>query len=72
MSLWLVRAGSAGEYESKFLTEKKIFLTWDDLSADLSIINNRQDLCDLLVLSYSDDASATIVKFLWLKLRHEK
>jgi len=55
MSLWLVRAGSAGEYESKFLSEHKIFLTWDGLSADLSKINDRQELYDLLVLTYPDE-----------------
>lgn len=36
MALWLVRAGSAGEYENKFLDESRIYLTWDQLRTDLS------------------------------------
>jgi len=38
MALWLVRAGSNGEYEKKFLDENRIYLTWDGLSRDLSQI----------------------------------
>ena len=30
MSLWLVRAGSHGEFEKKFLEENRVYLTWDD------------------------------------------
>lgn len=33
MSLWLVRAGKYGEHESKFIDEKRIYLTWDELTA---------------------------------------
>ena len=36
MSIWLFRAGRNGEYESRFLEDKRIYLTWDGLNVDLS------------------------------------
>jgi restriction system protein len=33
MSLWLVRAGSYGEHESKFIEDKRVYLTWGELTA---------------------------------------
>lgn len=33
MSLWLVRGGSYGEHEAKFIEESKVFLTWAELAA---------------------------------------
>ena len=38
MSLWLIRAGSHGEFESTFLEEKRVYVTWDNLSHDLTLI----------------------------------
>jgi hypothetical protein len=29
MALWLVRAGKHGEYEEKFFSEGRVYLTWD-------------------------------------------
>ncbi|MCB0032334.1 MAG: restriction endonuclease [Anaerolineales bacterium] len=54
MTLWLTRAGSGGEYESKFLNEGRIYLTWDRLSADLALVPDKQALLDLLVEQYPD------------------
>ena len=48
MALWLVRAGSHGEYEQKFFEENRIFLTWNGLSHDLSGMKNRGQLRTLL------------------------
>lgn len=28
MAVWLVRAGSHGEYESKFISESRVYVTW--------------------------------------------
>ena len=36
MSIWLFRAGSAGEFEDKFLTDKRVYLTWNDLNVEKS------------------------------------
>ena len=35
MSLCLIRAGSLGESESKFLEEGRVYVTWNDLSQNL-------------------------------------
>lgn len=52
MSLWLFRAGSSGEYENKFLTDQKVYLTWDELVIDLMKFNHRQQLVDYLMEEY--------------------
>lgn len=44
MAVWLVRAGSHGEYEQKFLEESRVYLTWDGFARDLSKIVDRQGL----------------------------
>jgi len=36
MSLWLIRAGFHGEFETKFLEENRVYVTWNNLSTDLS------------------------------------
>lgn len=48
MDIWLVRAGSAGQFEQKFIAEKKIYLTWDSLSCDLAVMTERKQLIDVL------------------------
>ena len=46
--LWLFRAGSLGEYENKFLVDKRIYLTWEDLTVDLRSFDERIDLYNYL------------------------
>jgi len=41
MAIWLVRAGKFGEFESKFLNESKIYLTWERSNHDLSLIKSK-------------------------------
>lgn len=48
MSLWLIRAGSHGEYESKFLKENRVYVTWLNLAHDLQKLENRDDLIAIL------------------------
>ena len=55
MALWLVRAGRNGEYEDKFLSEGRIYLTWDGLSEDLAKITDKNKLFDLLNKTYPDN-----------------
>ena len=38
MAVWLVRAGSQGEYEERFLSSSRIYVTWDNLHLDLKKI----------------------------------
>ncbi len=44
MSLWLFRAGKNGEYESKFLSDGRVYLTWEDLNIDLELFKNKDEL----------------------------
>ena len=60
MSLWLVRAGSSGEYENKFLSEGRIYLTWDNLSNDLSQVKDKKELYALLNSIYPDNKPGKI------------
>jgi restriction system protein len=60
MALWLVRAGRAGEYESKFLEEGKIYLTWESLSEDLSKFKEKRNLYDFLLTKYSEEKPAAV------------
>lgn len=36
MAIWLIRAGSHGEYEQKFIQENRVYVTWDDLDVNLA------------------------------------
>jgi restriction system protein len=56
MTLWLVRAGANGEYESKFSEDQQIFLTWDDLRINLAGLKERHELVTLLGNLYPDDS----------------
>lgn len=60
MAIWLFRAGSAGQYERKFLSEKKIFLTWDELKIDLSKFKDKRELFDFLVDFYDNQKKNTV------------
>lgn len=48
MALWLIRAGSHGEFESKFLGEDRVYLTWNDLAEDLSKLKEKAELIPIL------------------------
>lgn len=41
MGIWLFRAGKNGEYEEKFLTDNRIYLTWQDLKINLKEYKDR-------------------------------
>jgi restriction system protein len=55
MTVWLVRAGGQGEYESKFIDEKKLFITWDGLAENLGALPSRDALLEALLRTYPDD-----------------
>jgi restriction system protein len=52
MSLWLVRGGKYGEHESKFLEDNRVYLTWSDLSKDMSAIPDYEGIKKLLTDQY--------------------
>tara|TARA_Y100000589_G_scaffold325729_1_gene364176 strand:- start:4067 stop:5116 length:1050 start_codon:yes stop_codon:yes gene_type:complete len=55
MELWLTRAGSHGEYEQKFLDEGRVYLTWDGLNKNLSLLDSRSALVELLEETYPNE-----------------
>lgn len=55
MELWLTRAGSQGEFEQKFLEEGRIYITWDELNNNLSKLDSRQMLLELLQQVYPNE-----------------
>ena len=60
MSIWLFRAGKNGEFENKFLSDKKIYLTWNDLRVDLSKYGDRSNLLETLQELYAGEKANTI------------
>jgi len=48
MQIWLIRAGKSGQFEQKYLDEGRVYVTWGRLNNDLSVLNERQELVDLL------------------------
>jgi len=60
MSIWLIRAGSHGEYEHKFIQENRVYVTWDDLDVDLARMANRSELTAAMTQRYSEAKPKTI------------
>ncbi|MFC1890857.1 restriction endonuclease [Thermodesulfobacteriota bacterium] len=60
MSIWLIRAGGSGEYESKFLSENRVYVTWDGYSEDLSQFSSQEELRTSLATYYPNEKLGTI------------
>ncbi|MEO0645827.1 MAG: restriction endonuclease [Cyanobacteria bacterium J06650_10] len=60
MSIWLVRAGSSGEYESKFLEESRIYVTWDNLDHNLDRLVSPEQLRGVLSERYPEAKANTL------------
>lgn len=54
MAIWLIRAGSHGEYEQKFIQENRVYVTWDRLESDLAKLKDRKALFDIMIRLYPD------------------
>lgn len=68
MAIWLVRAGSHGEYEQNFIQENRVYVTWDYLSQNLVKLSDREQLFDILAELYPDSKPKRIsnwVSQLW-------
>jgi restriction system protein len=58
MSLWLVRAGKYGEYESKFIDENRVCLTWGELTAsDMTGIPDYEGIKQRVLQAYPGEPS---------------
>ena len=55
MTLWLIRAGSRGEHEQKFLDEGKVYVAWDGLNVDLKALADRQALIQAMEQRYPNE-----------------
>jgi len=63
MSIWLFRAGSAGEFEEKFLKDECVYLTWNDLNVDLRDFSSPSELREFLIKHYDLDKPKTAVNW---------
>jgi restriction system protein len=61
MALWLVRAGSHGEYEKRFLEENRIYLTWEGIDTNLSQFTTKESLRDYLEKIYPNSSKGKII-----------
>ena len=50
MAVWLIRAGSQGQFEQKFTSENRVYLTWDGLNTDLQGLANKDELISALAV----------------------
>lgn len=60
MAIWLVRAGSHGEYEQKFIQENRVYATWDELNLNLAKLSERSELVAAMTQRYPDAKAGRI------------
>jgi len=63
LSVWLIRAGSHGESEQKFIRENKVYVAWDELDIDLVKLTHRQELETALDQRYPEAKHKTILNW---------
>lgn len=63
MAIWLIRAGSHGEYELKFIHENRVYVTWNDLDLDLVKISHRAALTEAMTQRYPDTKPKAIANW---------
>lgn len=63
MAIWLIRAGSHGEYEQKFIQESRVYVTWDGLDVDLAKLKQRADLTVAMTERYPDTKPKAIMNW---------
>lgn len=56
MALWLIRAGSYGEYETKFFEDKRVYLNWENLAnVSLAQAKNYDEIRSIVQHQYPND-----------------
>ena len=63
MAIWLIRAGSHGEYEQKFIQENRVYVTWDGLDVNLAKLKQRADLTAAMTERYPDSKPKKITNW---------
>ncbi len=62
MAIWLIRAGSHGEHEQKFITDNRVYVTWDQLAVNLAK-QDRKTLFDEMSNLYPDAKRKSILNW---------
>jgi len=60
VAIWLIRAGAHGEYEQKFIQEKRVYVTWDNLAENLTNLADRNALITKMTQLYPEEKPKTI------------
>lgn len=63
MGIWLFRAGGEGQYENKFLSDNRVYLTWNNLNINLNEYEDRRKLMDKLTEIYSEMKEKTLLNW---------
>jgi restriction system protein len=63
MAVWLIRAGSHGEYELKFIQESRVYVTWDELDLNLGKLAERSELTRAMTQRYPDTKPRAIANW---------
>lgn len=63
MAIWLIRAGSHGEYEQKFIQENRVYVTWDGLDVDLAKLRQKAYLTTAMTERYPDTKPKAIMNW---------
>jgi restriction system protein len=63
MAIWLIRAGSHGEYEQKFIQENRVYVTWDGLDVNLGKLTERPELVAAMMQRYPDRKPKAIMNW---------
>jgi restriction system protein len=63
MAVWLIRAGSHGEYELKFVEESRVYVTWADLDVNLGKLADRSELTKAMTQRYPDTKPRAIANW---------
>lgn len=60
MTLWLCRAGQRGEFETRFLEEKRIYRTAEEITWDLSKFTDKESMLSEALEVYPDQKTQTV------------
>jgi restriction system protein len=63
MAIWLIRAGSHGEYEQKFIQENRVYVTWDGLDVNLANLTERSELVAAMAERYPETKPKAILNW---------
>ncbi len=60
MTLWMMRCGSHGEFEGKFLADQRVFLTWERLPGNLAELDTKEQVRGVLEEVYPESPRGKI------------